>query len=818
MSAIQLTVTDAGRAALVNAAHTGTAPVTIAACGITATAFAAAAATTALPGEFLRLATLSGQVVDADTIHLIVRDAGTGVYSMRGFGLYLGDGTLFAAYGQAASIVDKAASSTMLLALDVRFADIAAASLTFGNTDFLDPPATTDVLGIVELATPAETIAATDGTRAVTPLGLGGAIDARFGPGAASGFVKTLLTAASAAAFRVLLGLKSAAGFDTGSGNGLDADTVDGFHAYNSGVGGPWPRLATVGSDGVMEVGRYVDFHLTENDPADNAVRVTATPGGLQIGSGTVWHSSNDGAGSGLDADLLAGLHETSFLRARPDAGQIVAAAIDAARPAGVYAYAQPGFTTTVLDIGGIGGSAPRFQVQFTYGEGLSFRVARDTDTNFDGGGFVPIWNASNDGSGSGLDADVVRGAAPSVGAAPSTLALRSDAGYLYASYFIAGSAANENPAVDQVIVTNADQTALRKIGLASFARQLVSAGQVWTAVNDGAGSGLDADLIDGIDSSAFLRRDTGGTWTLAAATVGTGYQFASLVLRETNFGGVQGSMAGAAPALTFLWGGVVATQLRMAADGALEVRDNPGTGFASLRVGTLTSFGQTVWNAGNDGAGSGLDADLVRGVAPSAPATGGTLVQRDGAGHVYGQYFNTQAAVNENPAVDQVIVTAPADGFLRRAGIGYFAGRVVAAAGIWTSANDGSGSGLDADLLDGRDSSSFANAADLAPALTDKAFGTSGWQRLPGGLLLMWGQDRAFRNFEGSFNVAFPEEFAGPPFMISVTSINSSSSNNRDTAIQVVSRSNAGFVAYCQNNGGGGANSDGFDWFAIGQ
>ena len=29
----------------------------------------------------------------------------------------------------------------------------------------------------------------------------------------------------------------------------------------------------------------------------------------------TIWHANNDGSGSGLDADLLDGLHETSFVR-----------------------------------------------------------------------------------------------------------------------------------------------------------------------------------------------------------------------------------------------------------------------------------------------------------------------------------------------------------------------------------------------------------------------------------------------------------------------------------------------------------------------
>ena len=50
--------------------------------------------------------------------------------------------------------------------------DFSADSIAFGDTNFLNPPATTTTLGVVELATNEETIAGTDGTRAVTPNSL----------------------------------------------------------------------------------------------------------------------------------------------------------------------------------------------------------------------------------------------------------------------------------------------------------------------------------------------------------------------------------------------------------------------------------------------------------------------------------------------------------------------------------------------------------------------------------------------------------------------------------------------------------------------
>jgi hypothetical protein len=230
--ALKYQVTDAGRAALVNAANTGTLPVLVSQIGVTATAFTAAAdgSNLALPGELKRLVTFGGSAVADDTIHVVIRDDSTDTYTLRGFGLYLADGTLFGLYGQADPILEKSAGAMMLLATDCIFADIDAASLVFGNTDFLNPPATVDVQGVVELATDAEAITGTDPVRALTPKSLLAALNARFGAGNPSAFVKTLLDKVSELAFVTALGIRGAASFDTGTGNGLDADLLDGQH------------------------------------------------------------------------------------------------------------------------------------------------------------------------------------------------------------------------------------------------------------------------------------------------------------------------------------------------------------------------------------------------------------------------------------------------------------------------------------------------------------------------------------------------------------------------------------------------------------
>jgi hypothetical protein len=192
-----ITVTNAGRAAIVNAANTGTNAVEIAQVGVSQTAITPSADATSLAGEAKRLSTIAGDVVADDVIHLTMTDDSADTYTLRSFGLYLADGTLFALYGQADPILEKVAASIAMLSVDVVFADIAATSITFGDAGFVNPPATTERQGVVELATVAEAQAGIDALRALTPQ----------------------------AARSAILGWLLA---QDGAGSGLDADLLDG--------------------------------------------------------------------------------------------------------------------------------------------------------------------------------------------------------------------------------------------------------------------------------------------------------------------------------------------------------------------------------------------------------------------------------------------------------------------------------------------------------------------------------------------------------------------------------------------------------------
>ncbi|AKU48892.1 phage tail protein [Xanthomonas arboricola pv. juglandis] len=228
MPGLKLKITTAGRHALINAKQTGTQAVTIAAVGLTSAAFVADAELKALPSEIKRLTTIGGTVTAKDTMHVSVRDESNAVYSCYGFGLYLADGTLFAAYGQSALLVEKSGAASVLLAIDVVMADVDTAQITFGDTNFTDPAATVDVPGVVRLSTDAQAIEGLDKERALSPANLIAVLNARLGDAAPTDFIKGLLARPTAAAARNMLGLRSAATFHVGPGNGLDADLLDG--------------------------------------------------------------------------------------------------------------------------------------------------------------------------------------------------------------------------------------------------------------------------------------------------------------------------------------------------------------------------------------------------------------------------------------------------------------------------------------------------------------------------------------------------------------------------------------------------------------
>lgn len=357
MTGIAFTVTNAGRAALVAAGTAGTLPITIATLGVSASALVPAPTATTLPGEVKRIPVRGGAAVSPDTIHLVVEDSTADSYELRSLALYLTNGTLFAIHGQAAALMSKSASSIFLLAADIKFADIPAASIAFGDTDFLYPPATETVQGVAEISTQAESDAGTDDKTIVTPK-----------KNRAS-FLTWLAAALPIDIWRAS---------NDGSGSGMDADLLDGQHGswyadilarlgfapvqQGGGVGqaANTVKIGWAGAAGLKATVDATDLGAFAFLGKDAAFRdLTATRGDgtgfiylgavggarslsyngtaynlagapLNINGGLAWTSGNDGAGSGLDADLLDGVHASSFARIDTSSGAAFAGPVSA--------------------------------------------------------------------------------------------------------------------------------------------------------------------------------------------------------------------------------------------------------------------------------------------------------------------------------------------------------------------------------------------------------------------------------------------------------------------------------------------------------
>lgn len=151
MANFEITITDAGRAEIINAENTGTGPVEITEVALGSATYAPSTTQTALQAETRRLSTIAGTVVADDTIHVTIRDEGDDAYTVGEFGLYTQHGTLFAVYSQAEPILQKTASSMLLLSVDIVLGTLAAESITFGDASFANPPASLQSPGVVQL-------------------------------------------------------------------------------------------------------------------------------------------------------------------------------------------------------------------------------------------------------------------------------------------------------------------------------------------------------------------------------------------------------------------------------------------------------------------------------------------------------------------------------------------------------------------------------------------------------------------------------------------------------------------------------------------
>jgi hypothetical protein len=240
------------------------------------------------------------------------------------------------------------------------------------------------------------------------------------------------------------------------------------------------------------------------------------------------------------------------------------------------------------------------------------------------------VWRASNDGAGSGLDADLLDG---QQGSYYSNITARL--GYTPANKAgdtFTGSVTVANGGGAAALLSSGDVTAYRPDGtgaiflgnanrylwfdgsnyVLSGTSLVVNGGLVWTGANDGSGSGMDADTVDGWQAADLVN-----------IPARLGYTPANRA-GDTFTGSIQVHHAGN-PAIEVHSPGAVIGRLSAQADGNLVLYRNSGAGEAPIwgvasNSGPfgfnvpITRQGTPVWDAGNDGSGSGLDADMVDG------------------------------------------------------------------------------------------------------------------------------------------------------------------------------------------------------------
>ena len=269
-----------------------------------------------------------------------------------------------------------------------------------------------------------------------------------------------------------------------------------------------------------------------------------------------------DGSGSGLDADLLDGISSGSFVRGDAtnngateitvnDADFIVEDTTDSTTNfiwrdhsgGKLYLGTATAVVTARSNVNPQSDSTFNLGANGTrwaniYGDQLYGAGSNITGLNASnlGSGTVPQARLSAstlltliktvDGSGSGLDADNLDGRTWSESAGNSTIVSRTANGYIFGNFLnMSGTFSNSGNGSGMATFTgtNGSDTYGRSF-TAAAARTLLnvengatadqSASEILTLIKtvDGAGSGLDADTLDGVSSGSFLRSDTTDT------------------------------------------------------------------------------------------------------------------------------------------------------------------------------------------------------------------------------------------------------------------------------------------------------------------
>jgi len=385
------------------------------------------------------------------------------------------------------------------------------------------------------------------------------------------------------------------------------------------------------------------------------------------------WHTGNDGSGSGLDADLLDGQHGSYYTTAANLTGDFpsfvqIGDSASYGTNNGSWG-ARLNVTDNVhakIEVGQDANSMLSHWYAHTGQDSIKFGTSSAHDVEFQRGGTTRLELTSDSITFSGsinMNGHNIRRGNHHTGHLEGSYnniggnGTKSNPIYTIGSSYNPGDAALSN--MYGIGYTDASASFISFTGAASWGMYVAADGDarvwlggsngvvtstgqhyvgsnvVWNAGNDGSGSGLDADTVDGIQASSFLRSDAEDTTS------------GSLIIAEDWSSGTyngQFVIQGSYP--SWETRGTSAQPY-----GWLHHQDSSGnytlysiagyTGTSWTQRFTFNhsdqtfrnggSSGNVYYHQGNDGSGSGLDADLLDGYNAEETAVNNSIVKRDG-------------------------------------------------------------------------------------------------------------------------------------------------------------------------------------------
>ncbi len=373
---------------------------------------------------------------------------------------------------------------------------------------------------------------------------------------------------------------------------------------------------------------------------------------------------SGAGSGSGLDADLLDG-HDSSYFATNASLSNYLSNTYLNGRSIGDANSADgAGVTAYYLSSGASNAPSGTDHALFTlsYSSSWSTQLAADWRTNNwyvreqnngTWGAWDTIWTSGNDGSGSGLDADLLDSLSSTDFARWYGRVVTDFNSYATSPsgfYGVSGTAANGPEGSYQAMINarnldvgfqlvggyNTDDLWYR--GWASSGstfyswRRLLHSGNFNSyapTLTGGGASGTwgisvtgSAGTLDGIDSSQFLRSDTDDSFS-GTLTGNGGFYSATKddITTRTDGGFWQTSTATTSegwPQTTDSWYHLLSsTHSNQSNYYSMQFAGNfynSNDIYYRSTAGSGTTAWNKLWHAGNDGSGSGLDADLLDG------------------------------------------------------------------------------------------------------------------------------------------------------------------------------------------------------------